>query len=126
MAIDNVILRTSFQALEDMTGQQYQAITLADGLVANNGGEASGILLNKPANGEFVSCGVIGEIKFRAGDTITKNSKLTVTDSGYFTVAGSGDYVVGRSKSAADSGSLCTGLFNFTTTIYALSSSFVA
>lgn len=124
MATENIILKTSFQVLEDQSTLQYQAITLADGLVANNGGEATGILLNKPKSGEFAQVGVIGEMKFRAGIGISASKAITVTTSGYCTAAGSGDYIVGSAKLAVTSGSIGTGLFDFTKAIYAYSSSY--
>ena len=46
MATENILIKSTFQALEDLNTHQYQAITLADGKVANNGAEASGILVN--------------------------------------------------------------------------------
>ena len=125
MAVDNVLLKTTFRALENLDTHQYQAITLADGKVANNGAEATGILINKPKNGEFATCGHFGEMKFRAGATIAADAKLTVTTSGYFVTVGSGYHLVGRSKIAVTSGSVGTGFFDFIKPIYAYSSSFI-
>lgn len=124
MSTENVIIKTTFQALEDQRTLQYQAVTLADGLVANNGGEATGILLNKPNTGEHAEIGIMGEMKYRAGGAISISKAITVTTSGYMTAAASGDYIVGSAKATITSGSLGTGYFDFTKKVYALSSSF--
>jgi len=126
MATENVRFLTTIQAGEDLntSGHQYQAIALNDGKVANNGAEAGGILLSKPKSEDFLTLGREGEMKFRAGEAIQIAKPLTVVTSGYFTVAGSGDYIVGRAKSAVTSGSIGPGFFDFTAPVYAFSSSF--
>jgi len=117
MTTQNVRFNTTIQALEDLSTSafQYHAIALDDGLLANNGEEASGILLNKPKSGEFLTLGYVGEMKFAAGLAISKGAKLTVTTSGWFTTADSNDPILGEAKAAVTSGSLGTGLFNFPT-----------
>ena len=113
MAVDNVKFSTTLKALEDLSSSIYHAVALNDGLVANNGEEASGILYNKPESGEHLTLGTIGEMKYAAGKAIAKGAKLTVTTSGWFTTAGSLDAVVGEAKLAVTSGSYGTGLFSF-------------
>ena len=115
-----------FEALEDLDTQGYTAVTLDDGKVANNGAEASGILLNKPKTGEAVNCGAVGDLPYVAGGAVTKGNKLTVATSGFITVAGSGDHVIGRAILTTTSGSIGRGFFNFASPIYAFSSDFVA
>ena len=120
------------QALEALDTHQYQAVTLADGKVANNGAEANGVLINKPKINEHMSAAYQGIIKFRAGGAISKNADMTVVLSGYFLTAiyavftvdsataaanvsatNSGAVVVGTAKYAVTSGSIGTGIFNF-------------
>ena len=115
MSTQNVRMNTTIKAEEDLytSAFQYHAIALVDGLLANNGEEASGILLNKPKSGEFLTLGYAGEMKFAAGGAISKGDKVTVTTSGWFTTADSNDPVLGEAKAAVTSGSLGTGLFNF-------------
>ena len=119
MATENAMQTTTIQILESSTAAQYHAIAFNDGLLANNGEEASGILLNKPASGEFATLGVSGEIKYAAGAAITKGAKLTVATSGWFTTANSYDAIVGEAKYTVTSGSIGTGLFSFAGAIYA-------
>lgn len=115
MSTQNVRFNTTIKAEEDLNTSafQYHAIALVDGLLANTGEEASGILLNKPKSGEFLTLGYQGEMKFAAGLAISKGAKVTVTTSGWFTTADSNDPIVGEAKAAVTSGSLGTGLFNF-------------
>ncbi|MHC4620447.1 MAG: hypothetical protein ACYTEQ_22090 [Planctomycetota bacterium] len=119
--------RTTIQAKEDLNtdGHQYQAIAFDDGKVANSGGEAGGILINKPENGEHANIGYDGEMKYRAGGAVAAGKAITVVTSGYFTAAGSGDYIVGRNSDAAvNSGSVGTGFFDFKQPIYAQMSAY--
>jgi len=114
----NMNLVTTIQALETLTTHQYLAVCLDDGKVANNGEEASGILLGKPANGDFATVGYMGEIDFLAGAAISKGDKVTVTTSGYFVTANSGDHtVIGFSKEAVTSGTIGTGIFSFSNSV---------
>ena len=112
MATANNYQTTTIEALEAMTGVQYHAVAFNDGKLANNGEEASGILLNKPAANEFAVLAVRGECKFKAGAAITKGAKLTVATSGWFTTADSSDAIVGEAKYTTTSGSMGTGLFS--------------
>ena len=116
----------NFEALEDLDSHIYFAVTLDDGKIANNGAEATGILLNKPKTGESANCGVQGDLPYQAGGAVTKGDKLTVATSGYCTSAGSGDHIVGKAILTTTSGSIGRGMFNFATAIYAFSSDFIA
>lgn len=110
----NLNLTTTVQAKETLTSHQYLAFCLDDGKIANTGEEACGILLNKPANNDFATIAYLGEIDFIAGAAISLGDKLTVTTSGYFITANSGDHTsVGIAKEAVTSGSIGTGIFGF-------------
>jgi len=113
MTVQNLRFISTLQALEDLRECQYHAVALDDGLLANNGEEASGILINKPYTHDHLSLAYVGELKFAAGGAIAKGAKITVTTSGWFTTAGSLDPVVGEAKAAVTSGSFGTGLFAF-------------
>lgn len=115
MATENKYFSTTITAGEDLntSGHRYHAIALDDGKLANNAEEASGILINKPKSGEFLTLGYGGEMTFAAGAAITAGDKLTVTTSGWFTAAGSSSVVIGECKANVTSGSLGTGIFYF-------------
>lgn len=115
MATENRRLESTFKAAEDLSSRQYFAIALNDNKLANSAAEASGILLTKPESGQFGAFGYVGEMKYRAGGAVSAGNKLTVTTSGYFVVADSGDFdaEVGEAKAAVTSGSIGTGIFSF-------------
>ena len=106
-------LGINFAAAEDLDTNLYFAVTIADGLIANNVQEATGIILNKPKTGEAVNCGVMGDLPFQAGGAITKGARLTVATSGYITAVNSGDPHIGQALVAVTSGSIGRGIFNF-------------
>lgn len=115
MATSNDFFSTTIKAGADYsgTGKQYHAFAVADGQLANNAEEASGILMNKPADNAFAEIGYAGEMKFAAGNAIAKGGKVSIASSGWFTAADSYDTVVGESKTAVTSGSIGTGWFFF-------------
>jgi hypothetical protein len=115
MAVENRHFQTTILAGDDMngTGYQYHAIAANDGQVAANAEEASGIIINKPKDGEAATVLYMGELKFAAGGALSAGDKITVATSGWFTTAGSGDAVVGECKYAVTSGSNGTGFFVF-------------
>ena len=117
MAFQGPYVPLNFTAGEALNkaAQEGIAIALNDGKTANNGQEARGILMSKPASGQEGTIGISGVMKYRAGGAVTAGQTLTVATSGYFTVSASGDYLVGHGGStAATSGSLSTGIFHFT------------
>ena len=118
MATQNVMTKTTIKAGEDLSDRQYHAIALDDGEIADNSHEAGGILINKPKENEFLTLGIDGEIKYRAGAAVAIGNRLRVTTSGYFVKADSGYYTIGRAKSAITSGSIGTGLFDFRAPFY--------
>jgi len=116
MAFQGPYVPFNFEAGEALntSGHEGVAIALDDGKVANNGQEARGILMSKPASGQQGTIGISGVMKYRAGGAVTAGTALTVATSGYFTVSASGDYLVGHNgHTAATSGSLATGIFHF-------------
>jgi hypothetical protein len=100
---------------------QYIAISLSGGIPVN-GADVAGILQNKPKAGEEATVLVCGYSKFRSSIGLTSNNRLTVTDSGWFTLAHSGAHVIGKSISAVTSGSIGSGIFNCINPPYAQSS----
>lgn len=108
MGVSNWNKKFTFTATEDLNtvGHEGVAIALADNKVANDGKEASGILYDKPANGQNGSIIMIGVGKGRAGGALTAGANVTVSTSGYFTACASGDYAVGIAMEAVTSGSL--------------------
>lgn len=122
MATENRFFAATIQALEDLSGSQYHAIAFDDGLVANLGHEAGGIILGKPVANDHAEIGYLGEIKFAAGAAVSAGARVTVTTSGWFITAASGDWNVGRCKETVTSGSIGTGLFDFTAPNYRVSS----
>lgn len=114
MATENYIIKTTLVAGADYNSAgQYHAFALADGQLAANIEEATGILLNKPKDTEFAEIGYFGEMKFAAGKAISKGAKLVVTGSGWFITANSFENNVGEAKAAVSSGAIGTGFFNF-------------
>lgn len=127
MAQNGEYLGFNMEAKEDLDTHQYHAVSCADGKIANNGAEASGILMNKPKNGEAASVGSQNELAFQSGGAIAANGKITVATSGYLVAAGSGDHVIGSNgQVAVTSGSIGRGFFNFATPVYATNSNYVA
>ncbi len=101
------------------SGDIFKAIALDDGKPAANGREAGGLLLYGGKNGEHITLGYAGIMKFTAGAAVAKGKRLTVTTSGYMIEANSGSYVVGRClDTAVGSGAVGTGAFNFATVAY--------
>lgn len=100
-------------------GDLYKAVALDDGKIAQNGRESGGIMLYGGKQNEHITLGYQGVIKFTAGGTVNKGSRLTVSASGYITEAASGSYVVGRClDTGVASGAVGTGAFNFATVAY--------
>lgn len=114
MAGQRTTLNTTIQAKEDLSGVQFHAVAVNDGKLANNGGEALGILQEKPGNNEHATVAYIGEMRYRAAAAITAGQELTVTTSGWITAADSNDVVVGMNgEDSVTSGSIGRGYFVF-------------
>ena len=121
MAIENEMRTWTFEAEEDqdalasgIAGHLHKAITSVAGIFATDGRSAVGLLKVGGKSGEFNTFGYDGIMKFVAFANIASaDTFLTVTDSGFLTNAGSGDYVVGRSLSNVASGAAGPGMFDF-------------
>lgn len=120
MAIGNNRLTWHIAAGEDIedatrgSGDIFKAISNDDGLIANNGREAIGLITQLAKSGQGISFDIQGVSKYTAGGAVAVDALLTVAISGYLTTAGSGDYVVGRNwDTAASSGAVSTGIFDF-------------
>ena len=124
MATNNKQNTSTVEAKENLNtnAHQYHAVAFDDGKLANNGLEAGGILINKPKSGEHATLVVSGEAKFHAGGAVGAGARVTVATSGWFTAAASGDYIMGRAKTAVTSGSIGTGIFDFAAPTYQVSS----
>ena len=131
MSIQNKYMSWTFKAsnaLDNLvagTGHLYKAVSNGAGDIAASGDKASGILQQGgPANGH-VSFGYAGLMKFTTGAAISsKDVALTVTTSGYMVEATSGTFIVGRylggtnNAVSISSGSVATGMFDFTKPTY--------
>jgi hypothetical protein len=100
------------EAGEDLSSRQYHAVNVS-GTLAASAEAAVGILQNKPnASGKDGSARVFGKSFYRAGGAVTANQPLSITTSGWFSVADSGDQTVGKAISAVASGGVGEGVFN--------------
>ena len=122
MAIEGRYFTWTIPAGEDMddmrpgTGHLFKAVALDDGRIAQNGREAGGILLYGGKREEHVTLAYAGIIRFVAGEDIGRGERLTVRSEGYFCVAKTGEYVVGRCLDAlVEKYRIGTGMFNFAT-----------
>lgn len=99
----------------DMSAANFQflAIALDDGLVAAAGGEAGGILQNRPKSGEHATLFYSGESEYRAGAAVVKGARLAPANSGWIITVASGGFSVGRALAAVASGGIGRGVFNF-------------
>lgn len=129
MAVTNNMLTWHIAAGEDLddgakgTGDIFKAIALDDGKPAANGAEAGGLLCQLGKTGQGVALGIQGVMKGIAGGAIAAGKAVTVAASGYLVTATSGTYVVGRNAdTAATSGSVFTGIFDFSKPIFAVDS----
>ena len=95
------------------TGHLYKAVDHGGGIAAN-GRESIGILYSTGQSSEHIGLATDGKLKYTAGATVNTGVELTVTTSGYFIAAASGDTVVGRNlDTAAVSGGIMVGHFDF-------------
>ena len=97
----------------------FRAVALDDGKIAQDGREAGGILLYGGLQGDHITLGYAGILKFVAGADIQAGRHLTVRQGGVFEPAYRGDWVVGRCLDVAVSlGNIGTGAFNFAASWY--------
>jgi hypothetical protein len=109
--------RKAAEALNDLTagtGHLNKAISAVTGKIASTGQTAVGLLKYGADNTGHVNMGYNGIQKFVAGAAISSaDVLLTVTTSGYFIEASSGDYIIGKSLINVASGAVGTGMFSF-------------
>ena len=102
------------------------AIALDDNKVANNGGEAHTVAVSAMTSGTAGNVAAFGVVPVRMdpAECCSAGDGLTVITSGYFSIAGSGDYVCARALANIGSNATGSALFG-ASPIYAFSSSFV-
>lgn len=96
----------TLQAAADLSLFQYKAIRGAGAAscnVASNAADSDmiGILINKPASGEFASVAYSGMSKACAGAAVTVYDQLTVNGSGRVITVTSGSMCLGQALEAA-------------------------
>lgn len=106
----------TIQAKEDLSnltpgsGALYKVVNMNTGLFANNGQGANGVLQYGAESGGHVTLGIDGVQKGVFATAITTpGMELTVTTSGYLTVASDATWVVGRNLTAVS----CVGVHAF-------------
>jgi hypothetical protein len=93
----------------------HKAISLISGTITPTALAAIGVLKSNGLSGNNVSVCYWGITKVSAGAAVsTAGYPLTVTTSGWFTAATSGQFVVGRSLATATSGDLLSAMVDFT------------
>lgn len=109
MGVDNKGFDYTIVAGADLSTSQYCGVTLA-GAISAIGLTFGGVLYNKPQIGEHGQVRALGMSKFRAGAAVAAGVPITVTTSGYFITATSGQNAIGDAVFAAASGYLGTAL----------------
>ena len=110
MAVDNKGFDYTIVAGADLSASQYCGVSLA-GAISAIGLTFGGALQNKPQLGEHGAIRCIGVSKFKAGAAVAAGVPITVTTSGYFITATSGQQAIGDCMIAATSGYLGTAMF---------------
>ena len=99
----------------DLSAAQYKAVAVG-GTIAASSAAAIGLLQNKPgASGRGAAIAYFGHMKGYAGAAITAGAQVQVTTSGFLIAATSLGNCIGKAITAAASGDLFDGIFNFTT-----------
>lgn len=104
-------------ALADLIADSclHHAIGIISGTITPTALAAIGVLKSKGLNGNNVSVCYHGITKVAVGAAVgTAGYPLTVTTSGWFAAATSGQFVVGRSLAVAVSGDLLSAMVDFT------------
>jgi len=99
------IKSVSLEAASDLSTHQFKFVVQGSGgqvaLVASNGGDADGVLLNKPdAAGRAAEVAVGGIAKVIAAGTITRGGKVSSTAAGLAQAAASTHHVLGRAMTS--------------------------
>jgi hypothetical protein len=97
----------------DLSARQYKAIAIG-GTIAATSTATVGLLQNRPAAvGRSATLGYHGQMKGYAGAAISAGAQVQVTASGYLITSTSNGNTIGVALTAAASGALFPGLFNF-------------
>lgn len=102
------------------TGALYKAVNANSGTLAETGKAAFGVLTQVASVGMRVTYELVAIAKIACGAALTVGQDITVTTSGYFIAADSGDTIVGRATTNATSGSVGQAAVNFITPKYAV------
>lgn len=110
MATTDNMLEVSIPASGDLSSHQFKfVLTNSSGqaaLVASAGGDADGVLMNKPAAAARpAKVAVAGVAKVTVGaNTVTAGDKVQADANGLADVAASGDHVLGRALTTGTTG----------------------
>jgi hypothetical protein len=114
-----VVAQDALTNLTAATGHLHKAVRNKTGSFASNGREAVGLLKTGADSGGNLGVGYFGIMKYAAATAITSaDTLLSITTSGYGKIADSGDWIVGRTITAATSGMVAKGMFNFVSPSY--------
>lgn len=96
----------TLEAGSDLSAGQFRFVLVAsDGqvdLVASAGGDADGVLLNKPdAAGRAAEVAVSGIVKVVSGAAVTRGDKVQSDAAGRALTAASGDHVLGKALTSS-------------------------
>jgi hypothetical protein len=111
MATEQNLQLITVTAGADLSALQYTFVVMSDdGMIdgqTSAGGEALGILQNKPsAAGQAAVVAVGGISKCKYGATIDEDDKIQTTTAGAADVAATGDHVLARAIKAGASGDI--------------------
>lgn len=103
-------------ALADLTDASalHHAISLISGTITPTARESIGVLKSKALSGNNVAVCYQGITKVAVGAAVgSAGAPLTVTTSGWFAGATSGQFAVGRSLASANSGDVVAAMVDF-------------
>ncbi len=95
----------AFSTIVNVAVSQFRGITIA-GSYATTGLNFYGVNDGKPQAGDFVGAIVWGETKLQGAVALAVGNEVSITTSGFGTVAVSGGYSIGKCVFAAASGGI--------------------
>ena len=97
----------------------HHAISLISGTITATARESIGVLKSLGASGNHIAVCYQGITKLAVGAAVgSAGAPLTVTTSGWFSAATSGQYTIGRALAAAASGDLVSAMVDFKNLAY--------
>lgn len=115
MAVEEKIVEISLEAGQDLSAKQYFLVAVAsDGQVdpAGDGGNAIGVLTNKPAAaGRAASIAIGGRVKVIAGATVAAGDAMASDAAGEAVTAASGDQILGTFLEGGDNGEIVSAVW---------------